>query len=135
MSKAQVNQMPGSGSDSSDEDIEHKLETFGESLSAKLLSSAQLRIVVFSNAPNQDLEEWLVNYEFATSGAGWNEGKVGARIGAHIMGPARLWYQDNIKDSTKIYTYKKIVKMICNDCLSSGYVTFERRVRKPRQGL
>jgi hypothetical protein len=89
--------MSGNSSDSSDEDIGHKLETFGESLSAKLLSSAQLRIVPFSNAPNQDLEEWLMNYEFAASGAGWDEDKMGARIGAHLMGPARLWYQDNIR--------------------------------------
>jgi hypothetical protein len=128
--------MSGNSSDASDEDIGQKLETFGESLSAKLLSSTQLKIIPFSNAPNQDLEEWLMNYEFAASGAGWDEEKMAARIGAHLMGPARLWYQDNIKDSTNTYTYKGIVKMMCNDFLSSGYKSHLRdRVRKRRQGL
>ena len=90
--------MPGSGSSSSGEDIEGKLDAIGESLSAKLLSSAMLKLTPFSNAQGQDLEEWLQKYEYAATGQGWDKDKMATWIGSYLAGPARTWYTSNVNE-------------------------------------
>ncbi len=107
--------MPHSSRDSSPDSITDKLDRFGDSLSARLMAASQLRITPFSNAQNQDLEEWLEMYEYAAAGAGWDAVKMGDRLGAHLLGPARAWYQTNVKESAVALTYDEIVKMMRHD--------------------
>jgi hypothetical protein len=115
--------MPEStGSGSSDpEDFGDKLDAFGESLSAKILSSAMLKLTPFANAPGQDLEEWLQKYEYAATGSGWDKEKMAARIGSYLAGPARAWYTVNVKDNTAgPFDYEQIVRMMAKAFLANG---------------
>jgi len=130
--------MPGStASSGSGEDIEGKLDAIGESLSAKLLSSAMLRLTPFSNAPGQDLEEWLQKYEYAATGQGWDKTKMAARIGSYLAGPARAWYTVNVKDNTAgPLGWDRLVAMMAKAFLATGYQAYLRETaRKRKQGL
>ena len=107
--------MPGSiaSGASVSEDLDDKLYNFGETLSAKLLSSAMLKLTPFANAPGQDLEEWLQKFEYAAAGQVWDKDKMAARIGSYLAGPARAWYTINVKDNTAgPFSYNQIVKMM-----------------------
>ena len=116
--------------------LDESLNQFGERFANKLLSSSQLKVTPFANAPGQDLEEWLQQYEFAAVGAGWDAAKMGERIGSHMIGAARAWYQDRIRDAEENFSYEDVVGMMRNDFLSSGYKQHLReRVRRRKQGL
>jgi hypothetical protein len=117
-------------SSGSGEDIEGKVDAFGESLSAKLLSSAMLRLTPFSNAPGQDLEEWLQKYEYAATGQGWDKAKMAARVGSYLAGPARAWYTVNVKDNTAgPFGWDKLVEMMAKAFLATGYQVYLTRER------
>jgi len=120
----------------SEETVNEGIKAFSDHLTTRLMSASQLRIVPFSNAPDQDLEEWLQQYEFAAYGAGWDKNRMVERIGAYLAGAARAWYIDNIKESQVEYTYDQVVLMMRHDFLSSGYSSYLReKVRRRKQGL
>ena len=129
--------MASQSSSSGSSDIDAKLDAFGEDLSMKLLSSSALRLAPFTNAPGQDLEEWLQKYEFAATGQGWNKDKMGERIGTYLAGPARAWFTVNIKDNTAgPFDYDQIIKLMAKAFLATGYQQHLREmVRKRKQGL
>ncbi len=131
--------MPGStvSRSSSSEDIGDKLDAFGKSLSAKILSSAMLKLAPFANAPGQDLEEWLPKYEYAATGSGWDKDKMAARIGSYLAGLAQAWYTVNVKDNEAgPFDYDQIVKMMAKAFLATGYQAHLREMaRRRKQGL